>query len=512
MLKDFAEIRRVATPWVLINTWDYRATIAKIVQFECETRLTKLREAYPDKTFKEPALLSWNCVKGIEACNESDETRAAFAVVGEDSENPVMTLDRARSLPKNTVLFFIATTQGLLEEPLVVQAMANLRDVFKQDEMRCLLVILGKNVRAHTFVQDDIPVLLDALPNDEEIQQKIIEVCETQRIEVPATVISQATQFCKGLPLFAIEEGVSRKVLRAENSIDLAGLGKLQQNMVEIATNKALKWETEKWNFSDIGGMDNFKKFAERVEGGPLSPSLYIRVDEVDKDVNASSMGTVADNTGTSQYILKLMLTYMNDKKWNGMLAVGAPGTGKTLASICTGNTFGKRVLSLDLGSLKTSKLGETERYTRNLFETIYVMAGERVMFMLTANRTDTLPPELMARFTLGTWFWDIPSAEEKQNIWRIQKEAFGIAEKGNPKDVDWVGRDIRNCCRTAYMLSCSLQEATNYITISGVANKESITRMQTDAKNKGYLSVSKPGPYTIPTKGKSVGPRASAN
>jgi hypothetical protein len=47
----------------------------------------------------------------------------------------------------------------------------------------------------------------------------------------------------------------------------------------------------------------------------------------------------------------------MQDNNWLGTILVGAPGTGKTLSSVCTGNTFQVRTLVGDLGAADIERL-----------------------------------------------------------------------------------------------------------------------------------------------------------
>src|SRR4029077_2604983 len=82
-------------------------------------------------------------------------------------------------------------------------------------------------------------------------------------------------------------------------------------------------------------------------------PRLVVRWDEIDKSVSSAASGTIADNTGVRQDMLKGLLTSMQDNNWLGTILVGAPGTGKTLSSVCTGNTFQVRTLVGDLGAAR---------------------------------------------------------------------------------------------------------------------------------------------------------------
>jgi SpoVK/Ycf46/Vps4 family AAA+-type ATPase len=220
-------------------------------------------------------------------------------------------------------------------------------------------------------------------------------------------------------------------------------------------------------------------------------------VDEIDKDVTAASTGTVADNTGVSQYLLKGLVKSMEDNNWKALINVGPPGTGKTLSAQCIAGSQKIRAYSLDLGAVKGSLVGESEQNWRRIEQIILTMGGESVLWIATANRTETLPKELQRRFWLGTWFWDQPSAEEKATIWSIQRKKFGIdTRQKNPRDEDWTGSDIRNACRMAWTTGKTLEDAARLITVSGIVNKLETEKLRDQAQLLGYRSIATPGPY----------------
>jgi SpoVK/Ycf46/Vps4 family AAA+-type ATPase len=270
---------------------------------------------------------------------------------------------------------------------------------------------------------------------------------------------------------------VSRNLTK--QGIDLTGLADIQRRIVELATDQGLVYERGQETFDDIGGQASFKQFLQGLFAGPRRPRLVVRWDEIDKSVSSAASGTIADNTGVSQDMLKVLLTSMQDNNWLGTILVGAPGTGKTLSSVCTGNTFQVRTLVGDLGAARASLVGESERRIRTMMDIIQAVGGKDVLFLATANRLDTLPPELQRRFNLGIWYFDVPTQEERAAIWKIQTKRFGVECRDLPDDSGWVGSDIRNCCQTAYMLETSLKKAAEWITLVGRTARADIERLR---------------------------------
>jgi hypothetical protein len=480
--QDFHRLRCAATPWCLILTPDYR---------ECQRSLCKMLTEQDEP----PSLWAWDCLQGHRCLSEAAQT--GFLGSPDDTvQAPALLLKKALELSANSVLFFIVPKNDMVEDAAVIQGLANLRNEFKAN--RRTLVLLGRNVKLPSFLSEDVPVLDDPLPNDAE-SKRIIEglVKEFRALEgfdACPEKIERAADLCRGLTRFATEEAVSRNLTK--QGIDLKGLADIQRRIVEMATERGLVYERGQETFDDIGGQASFKQFLQGLFSGPRRPRLVVRWDEIDKSVSSAASGTSADNTGVSQDMLKVLLTSMQDNNWLGTILVGAPGTGKTLSSVCTGNTFQVRTLVGDLGAARASLVGESERRIRTMMDIIQAVGGRDVLFLATANRLDTLPPELQRRFNLGIWYFDVPTDKERVSIWKIQTQRFELECRDLPDDAGWVGSDIRNCCQTAYMLKTSLKEAAQWITLVGRTARADIERLRDMAENLGFLSANQPGVF----------------
>jgi hypothetical protein len=480
--QDFYRLRCAGTPWCLILTPDYR---------ECLRSLCKMLAETDDP----PNLWAWDCLQGHRCLSEVSLT--SFLGSPDDTvQAPALLLKKAMELPANSVLFFIVPKNDMVEDAAVIQGLANLRNEFKANKRT--LVLLGRDVKLPSFLSEDVPVLEDPLPSDGEIKAVIEGLVknfrELESFDASPERIERAADLCRGLTRFATEEAVSRNLTK--QGIDLKGLADIQRRIVEMSTDRGLVYERGLETFDDIGGQASFKQFLQGLFAGPRRPRLVVRWDEIDKSVSSAASGASADNTGVSQDMLKVLLTSMQDNNWLGTILVGAPGTGKTLSSVCTGNTFQVGTLVGDLGAARASLVGESERRIRTMMDIILAVGGQDVLFLATANRLDTLPPELQRRFNLGIWYFDVPSQQERAAIWRIQAKRFGLECKEVPEDTGWVGSDIRNCCQTAYMLNTSLKKAAEWITLVGRTARADIERLRDLAENLGFLSANQPGVF----------------
>lgn len=485
--EDFDRLRCAGTPWCLILTPDYR---------ECMRALCKMLAEQKEP----PSLWAWDCLQGHRCLSEASLT----SILGSPDDTvqaPALLLKKALELPDNSVLYIIVPKNDVVEDAPVIQGIANLRNEFKAT--RRTLVLLARDAALPPFLADDVPVLRDPLPGPVEIKgifNRVLAPFREKTVYQTATEqIERVADMCRGLTRFAAEEAIARNLTK--NGVDLEGLSQIQREIVETSTGRGLVYEQGRTTFDDIGGQQAFKRFLQAMFNGPRRPRLIVRWDEIEKSVSAAASGIAADNTGVSQDMLKVLLTSMEDYGWMGCILVGGPGTGKTLASVCTGNTFGVRSLVGDLGATRVKEYGESEQRIRLMMDIILSIGGRDVLFLATANALDTLPAALQRRFNRGIWYFDVPNLEERATIWTIQRNRFGLPVQELPDHNGWVGSDIRNCCEASYTLQMPIVEAAQYITIAGRTARSDIEKLRDMAENLGFLSVNQPGVYRRPEK-----------
>ena len=150
---DFYRLRCAGTPWCLILTPDYR---------ECQRSLCKLLAEQDDP----PSLWVWDCLQGHRCL--SDAAQTSYLGSPDDTvQAPALLLKKALELPANNVLFFIVPKNEVVEDAVVIQGLANLRNEFKANKRT--LVLLGRAVKLPSFLSEDVPVLEDPLPTNTEI-------------------------------------------------------------------------------------------------------------------------------------------------------------------------------------------------------------------------------------------------------------------------------------------------------------------------------------------------------
>jgi predicted kinase len=221
-----------------------------------------------------------------------------------------------------------------------------------------------------------------------------------------------------------------------------------------------------------------------------------------------------------------------------GILLLGVPGTGKSAFAKALGNETGRPTLTLDIGALMGSLVGQTEHNVREalriadamapailfvdeiekglsgvaasgntdsgvsarLFGTLLTWMNDHssdVFLIATCNDASKLPPEFTRaeRFD-ALYFLDFPTPEQKDTIWRLHIAAYGIEhDQPRPKDTDWTGAEIKACCRLAALLDVPLLDAArNVVPISATAS-ENVQRLRAWAAGR-CLSADRPGLY----------------
>ena len=119
------------------------------------------------------------------------------------------------------------------------------------------------------------------------------------------------------------------------------------------------------------------------------------------------------------------------------------------------------------------------------------------VFVVATSNDIGKLPPEFSrAERWDGTFFIDLPGQAEKDVIWRMYSEKFGLnGNQPRPNDRDWTGAEIKSCCRLSALLDVPLIEAALNVVPVAVTAGESVEKLRNWASGR-CLSADRPGLY----------------
>jgi hypothetical protein len=439
-----------------------------------------------------PAMV-WDCVRGLNGINQPGQDAARS--INQDGDpamitgNVVECLRLLQQAPEGS-LVFMHNAQAWLADAIPAQACWNLRDAWKANG--CTLVMLAlPGTKPHPALKDDIITVDAALPTPEElaaIRDSILDDAGIDRTTIDALTNARAVDATLGLSAFGAEQVLAMSLTRT--GLDTAELWSRKRTMIQQTP--GLECYAGPDRFEDIGGCDNVKKFLQALLAGKRAPRCIVFLDEIEKAL----AGTRGDTSGTAQGTHGELLKYMQDTDTAGLIFIGPPGAAKSAVAKATGNAGNIPLVQLDLKGLEGSLVGESLKNLKSALATVSAIAQGRALFIATCNSFGELSPELKRRFKLGIFFFDLPTAEERAQIWKIYRAKYQRpAGEQQPPDDGWTGAEIKNACDIADRLGITLTDAASYIVPVARSAADMIRKLRQDASGK-FISASAPGVY----------------
>lgn len=486
--QQFKSARQVSTPLICVRTPDPASTIRSLSVAAAELA-SALKE-------HEPPVLTWDFASGLKPFNDAGKaelTRMLGNVDPKTLSAPPNFL-KAIQNAKDDFVIFMANGHRFWNDPLVMQALWNLRDTFKQTGATLVIMAtFGATLPAE--LTQDVLIIDEPLPTEEELETIVSNAFKDAKEYLPKLkaptkdLLGKAASALVGMSSFTSEQRTAMSL--SHLGLNLDELWESKRQVIE--QNRGMSVMRETMKFADLGGLANGKDFFTKHFNGPERPDGIVFTDEIDKVF--AGFGT--DSSGTTEKSVGALLTYMENRKVAGSLFVGPAGSGKTALAQSLGNEFGVLAVNADFSAMEAKHVGETGEYIRACLAVITAMF-RRPLFVATCNRFGVLPPELLRRYWLPTFFMDIPQPEERKLIWPIQMKAYKIPDQELPEAAEtnhWTGAEIRNCCRNAHNLSISLVEAANYVVPVSVSGAEGIRALRVQAAGK-FISAANAGLY----------------
>lgn len=490
LLDSIKAARAVSTPLLAISTPDQPALADVIAR---------------DINGKTP-IISWDRARGMVSRN--DEGKAALHKLMDDTNElefatakPQDAMRLAIKLPKGSILIAHNMDRFLRDSDSgqLIQAIANLRDQFKSDKRT--LVMLSPGFDLPIELRTDCIILDDPLPDDDGYKTIITELYEAADIGKPSEdMVKQATLAVRGLSAFVAEQQLAMSIALSpkRDRIDVPEAWEMKKRAISQV--KGLTMSLTGPKLADLRGLDSIVGMLNDLFNGPASPQVVVRVDEIDKAfAGLGSNGGPGDNTGVTQDALQQFLTNMEDNEWTGSVLVGIRGSGKTVLTQSIGAAYGVPTIAMDMGQMKGKHVGESEQAHREAFRTIKSIGGHRVCVLATCNKLNVLPAELMRRFKLQVWYFDLLTKPERDSLWPIYLKRYGHAvDAARPDDEGWTGAEIRNCCEVAYQLNKPVEHVgSKYIIPVTKSDPNGVAELRNLANGR-FLSASYSGTYQM--------------
>lgn len=484
LLKDFEKARRAGVPLLVINTQDQMETmrqitriykdVCPIVRYDAATGLTSLNDEGSD-SLKQAR-------QSVQAAQQLDPTPA----------DPPYEHVKVGAFFKRYTIFFVLNGHlfmgdGSFNHAAFGQALWNLRDKYKQAKQERIVVVLGPDVRLPEELKQDFVIFDDPLPETDELWAITKSIHESADVPLPTDTATKdkITQTLKGLSAFAAEQTLALSITK--KGIDHEKL--FTQKRKQIEATPGLSILREKYTFKDLRGCVTYKQFLTDIFNGNKRPTVIVFMDEVEKMFG----GITGDNTGASQDQLGEFLRWSQDNRIPALMEVGHPGCSKSFIAKCAAGEFDVPMVEFNISAMKGSLLGQTGEQTRAAFRTVLAI-GDPILF-LTSNSMAILPPEFKRRCKLGTWFFDLPSDEEKRAIWDLYMQKYKLPSQPLPNDTNWTPAEIEVACEIAWRINKPLSEAAKFVVPVAVSDPEKV-RMLREVADRRFNSVSHPGPY----------------
>jgi hypothetical protein len=487
IVSQFRQARRVSVPLVAINTPDSTATMRALMWSLLDAKKVAAETTKNALDLLDFPLLKWDAGHGLVAINEKGLADHANLTNGgtkqNTSINPAEALRMLENLSPDGIVFFYSAHR-FINNDFVAQGIANLRDRYKMNGR--MLVLLSCGITLPADLSNDVIVFDEPLPSPAQLESIVKDQHAHAKLSAPDDeTLGKAVEAVQGLAAFTAEQVVALSM--TPKGVNLDRLWERKRQIIDDTPGLTIWRGGER--FSDIGGLTGIKQFFQQVIKGKEAPRCIVVLDEIEKHV-ASSAGNTQQTSEIGKGIMGNLLSYMQDHQAAGALLVGVPGCSKTLLAKATASEAGIPAIQLNLGRLKASLLGETERQVEQALNIISAISQDRTLFIATSNDISGLPGELIRRFSLGTWYADLPTEEEARLIWAIYFRKYNIPESYDlPESSNWSGDEISRCARLSWKLNISLKDAAEKIIPIATSQKDRIEKLRNEAHST-YLSV----------------------
>ena len=457
-----------------------------IQSHEHEDAISEIAQMCRDESWR---LAVWDIASGLQVPGQ-DEAEVT-------SSDPLAAISAINALasPDGSAILILQNFHKFLGSPEIIQTLA--QQIIKGKQNRTFIMVLSPVVTIPIELEKHFVVVEHDLPVRQQLEE-IAHGIATEGGELPEDdELNGVLDAAVGLTRFEAEGAFSLSLVR-DGRIQPEAIWSIKSQQLKKSGLVTLHQGSE--SFDQLGGLNALKSFCTRA----------------------------MRRQGESNSL----------KRPRGVLLLGVPGTGKSAFAKALGNETGRPTLTLDVGSLMGSLVGQTESNIRQalkiadamapcvlfadelekalagvsssgqtdsgvsarLFGTFLTWLNDHesdVFVIATCNDITKLPPEFARaeRFD-GVFFLDLPGAVQKGKIWDICLPLFGLdPTQVKPDTEHWTGAEIRSCCRLASLLDVSLVDAANNVVPVAVTAAESVKQLREWAGGR-CLDADRPGIY----------------
>lgn len=394
-------------------------------------------------------VVTWNCMSGFVYDGVVNGTE------GSDIKDPLEALTAIAAWPtdpnRRGYVFLMEDFHLFMDEdspdPQIVSEFRSVGEICRRTSR--MIVLVGCRAAIPPELEKEIVVLDWNLPDREYIRNQILKFAEQgQGIDLQEKDLPVLVESAQGMTDREVEDAFALSIVRnGKRRLDREGAVSVRDQKKQIIKKSGLLDYYPKGTeqMSEIGGLDLLKDWLERRR------RAFSDIQE------AADFGLPSPK---------------------GILMVGVPGCGKSLVAKAVASCWDVSLLRFDPGKAFGSLVGQSEERIRSVCKQAAAMAPcvlwvdevekgmagmgssgmtdsgvtarvfgtfltwmqentAPVFVIATANSVSTLPPELVRRFT-EVWAVDLPTDDERREIWRIQIQKARLSHGGrDPEGFD---------------------------------------------------------------------------
>lgn len=478
-------------PLVIVETSDATQTIDSIL-----AQLNGKRDTCP--------IVRHDVARGLVGLNDASAAYLAAAFEGQDVQTIKVTellimmgAYAARDVEQPVFALFQNPQMywtGDRGQQIVVQAIWNLRDVFKQSASIFFMLVppgtpIPVEIKSDAIVMSEPPPTPEAIKKIVEDVTRSVPTGDGKFVYDKIQDIDRVIDTLLGYPnAFIVEQVISMSL--AKTGVDMRALWELRVSMLK--TMAGLQISLPQNTFANLAGCLGIKSFLGKYLTGRRPPRIVFWLDEVEKMIGNAA----GDSSNVSQALLEQFLYWTEKEKVDALLLTGVPGAGKSATAQCTAGEAG---VPLARGSSSTAKgqyVGQSEAQWSRLLDAVASIGQGRVLLIGTCNNINLLQPEVLSRFRLGTFFYDYPTDEELAAIWQLYIKQYELKDKP-PAVQQWVGREIESACYRAWLFNISLSEAAKTVVPVSLSSTVKMNALRQEASGR-YNSAAYEGVYSV--------------
>jgi hypothetical protein len=473
-----------SVPLVIVETSDAAQTVASIIK-----QLNGKIDTCP--------VMQHDLARGLRGLNDPCAAYFAAAFKGQDpqtlkvAEALIMMGEYAASIEQKVFALFQNPQMYWSGErgQTIVQAIWNLRDTFKlSGSIFFMLVPPGTDIPNE--IKSDSIVMKEPLPTAETIKPIVENVARTAKVLEQVKDIDRVIDTLLGYPNEFIVEQVASMSLSKKDGYDMRALWDLRVSMLKSMA--GLEISLPSVTYANLAGCYGAKAFLNKYLHGRRPPRIVFWLDEIEKMIGGASN----DGSNVSQALLEQFLFWTEQQKVDALLLTGIPGAGKSATAQCTAGEAGVPLARGSMSIAKGQYVGQSEAQWSRLLDAVAAIGQGRVLMLATCNNIGRLPPEVLSRFKLGTFFYDFPTDEESAAIWQLYIKQYELKDKP-PVVKQWVGREIESCCHRAWLFNDPLSEAMKTVVPVSLSRAAEMAAFRQQA-NGCYNSAAYEGVFSI--------------